>query len=122
MVHSSCAGQKRGDDKTDSKSAHQGERHANPVYVYSVDAEISEGVSETQLAHEGSQRGREKCDMNVLADLSFSDVTVKKYTDQGRPHIEEVQTVEAMCNHKHISREYRSISLCFAEINDKVGK
>ena len=121
VVHSRCAGQKRGDDKADGKSAHKRERRANPVYVKNGEAEIVYSVSEAQLAHEWRQCGREKCDMNVLAYLLFRNDTVKKYTDKWRPHIEEVQAVEAMRNHEHISREDGGISPCAAEVYDEVG-
>ena len=58
--------------------------------------------------------------MNVFADLFLSDDAVKKYADKRRPHIKEVQTVEAVRYNKHISGEDSCVGFCAAEISDKV--
>ena len=121
MVHSGSSGQKCGDDESDSKSAYERENHTDPVNVECRRIVISYCVSEAKLADEGCERGGEKCDMDIFANLLFSDDAVKKNTDERRPHIKEIQAVEAMRHDEHITRKNGGISLCTAKIYDKVG-
>ena len=67
VMHLRRAGQKRGNYKTDGKTANQRENNANPVNSDNVETVICHSVSEAQLTHEGRERGREECDMYVVA-------------------------------------------------------
>ena len=59
--------------------------------------------------------------MYVLADFLFRHYAVKNYADKGRPHIEKIQAVEAVCNHKHIARENGGVWLRSGQEYYKVG-
>ena len=59
--------------------------------------------------------------MNIVTDPLFSGDAVKNYTDEGRPHIEEVQAVEAVCYHEHISGKDGGICLCTAKVDNEIG-
>ena len=121
MVHRRRAGQKRGNDKADREAANKGERHADPVDVKGCGVVISYRVSEAQLADKGRKRGGEKGNVNVLTDFLLHYEAIKNYADKRRPHIEKIETVEAMRHHKHVSCEDGSISPCAADVDDKVG-
>ena len=82
---------------------------------------ILDSIAEAQLTDKGSKRRREERDMDVLADLLLRHKAVEQDTEEGRPHIEEVKTVEAMRHNEHIAREDGRVRLGTTDINDKVG-
>lgn len=58
--------------------------------------------------------------MYVLAKGRLADKAEKQYAKQGRPHIEEIQTVEAVGDHQHVSRKGGGGRFGAADENDEV--
>ena len=54
--------------------------------------------------------------MNILRNRLFHNEAVEKYSEERRPHIYEIQSVEAMGNYKHISCEDGCVFLRFANV------
>ena len=67
------------------------------------------------VGDEWSESCREHCDVQMLAKALFGDQTVDRYTDKGRPHIDEIESVKAVRNHEHKCRKGGGVCSCAAD-------
>ena len=121
-MHCRRAGKQSGNDKSNGKSAYQRKDRSDPMEVHARRVIFTNGISEAQLTDEGRQSGGKKGNMNILADLFFHDAAIKKNTEEGRPHIQKIQTVEAMGNDEHITGKNGGVGLSSADVDDQIGK
>ena len=95
-------GEKSGDDKSRQRTEYDGKDHTEPAELDRTEIELTDGIAEQKVADERSERGGEHGDMQIFADGSFSDQTVDQNADEGRPHIQKVESVKAMCDDENI--------------------
>ena len=60
--------------------------------------------------------------MEVVAYCLFSYQAINQNSEKRRPHIDKVETVEAVRNDQHISRQGGSIGVHLADVYDEIGK
>ena len=120
-MHSRRAGQKRGNDESRCYSADKRKDDSNCADLGFRCVEATYGITEEHLADEGREGGREEGDVNVLGDALLHNLAEYEHAEEGRPHIEKVQTVEAMGDDEHISCQDRRVRLCAAEVDHKIG-
>ena len=120
-VHGGRAGEKRGHDEADGDAEKEREAYAQHGGLdLTCGKLLTEGVAEDNIADEGTQRRGEKRDVDVIAVAGLGQLTVNEDADEGRPHIEKVETLEAMRHDEHITREGGGGRFYVADLNDDV--
>ena len=60
--------------------------------------------------------------MDVFADRLLHDDAVQDNAEEGGPHIEEIQAVEAMGHDEHVTRQNGGVGLGTAQKDDQIGQ
>ena len=119
-VHRRSTGKKCGDDEACRHTADEREDDSNRADLSFRRIEATDGITEEHLADKGREGGREEGDVDVLGDSLLHNLTEYENAEEGWPHIEEVESVEAMSNDEHISCEHGSVRLCAADVDHKI--
>ena len=119
-VHRRSTGKKCGDDEACRHTADEREDNSNRADLGFRRIEATYGITEEHLADEGREGGREEGDVNVLGDALLHNLAEYEHAEEGRPHIEKVESVEAMSDDEHISCQDRRVRLCAAEVDHKI--
>ena len=121
-VHGGRAGEKRGHDEADGDAEKERETYAQHGGLNLACGELlAEGVAEDEIADEGTERRGEKRDVDVIAVAGLGQLAVNEDADEGRPHIEKVETIEAMRHDEHIARKGGGGRFHAADLNDDIA-
>ena len=82
---------------------------------------MSDGVTEKQVADEGSECGREHGDVQIFADGVLGDQAIDQNAYEGRPHIQKIKSVKAVCDDENICREGFCVGSCSAEQDHQIA-
>ena len=69
------------------------------------EVELTDGVTEEQVADEGRKRGGEHGDVQIFADGGLGDQTIDQNAYERRPHIQKIKSVKAVRDDENICRE-----------------
>ena len=121
LLYSGYTGEQCGDDKSRECTENDCEDHTGKAELYRSEVELSDGITEEQVADEGGERGREHGDVQIFADGFFCDQAVDQNADEGRPHIQKIEAVKAVRNDENICREGLGIGSRSAEEDHQIA-
>ena len=98
-------GKQSGDDESRQRTENDCKDHAEPAELDRTEMKLTNGITEQKVADERRERGREHGDVQIFTDGCFADQTVDQNADEGRPHIQKVESVKAMRDDEDIRRE-----------------
>lgn len=114
-------GKQSGHDESRQRTENDCEDHAEPAKLDHTQVKLTDGIAEQKVTDERSEGGREHGDMQIFADGGFSDQTVDQNTDEGRPHIQKVKSVKAVCDDENIRREGFRVCLCLGDEDHQIA-
>ena len=121
-VHGGRAGKKRRDNETNGNAEKERKAYAEDGGLHLACGELlTKGIAEDEVTDEGSERCGKKGNVNVIAVACFGQLAVNEHANEGRPHIEKVETVEAVSHDENISREGGGGCLYTADLNDDIA-
>ena len=114
-------GKQSGYDKSRQRTEYDRKDHAEPAELDRTEMKLTDGIAEQKVADERRERGREHGDMQIFTDRRFSDQTVNKDTDEGRPHIQKIKSVKAMCDDENICCEGFCVGFCLGDEDHQIA-
>lgn len=105
LLYTRDTGEQSGDDKSRNRAEKDREEHAEQAEPDRSEMELSDGIAEQEVADEGRERGRKHGDVQIFADGMLCDQTVDQNADEGRPHIQKIESVKAVRDDEEICRE-----------------
>ena len=121
LLYSGYTGEQCGDNKSRKRTEKDCEDHAGNTKLDRTEIELSDGITEEQVADEGSECGREHGDVQIFADGLFGDQTIDQNAYKGRPHIQKIETVKAVGNDENVCREGLGIGSRSAEEDHQIA-
>lgn len=117
-VHRRCAGKERGDKKARKNTEHDGKNNAQHAETADLQG-FSRGIVKEKIADEGCQRGGKHGNVQMIPTGMIRQHTINQHTDEGWPHIDEIQTVKAVGNHQNVCRKGGAVGVCAAYRNNQ---
>ena len=114
-------GKESGHDKARQRTENDCKDHAEQAELDRTEMKLTDGIAEQKVADERSERGGEHGDMQIFANGCFSDPTVDQNADEGRPHIQKVESVKAMRDDKNIRSEGFCVGLGFGDEDHQIA-
>lgn len=105
LLYCGYTGEQRGNDKARKRAENDCEDHAGKAELDCSEVELTDGVTEEQVADEGRKRGGEHGDVQIFADGGLGDQTIDQNAYEGRPHIQKIKSVKAVRDDENICRE-----------------
>ena len=121
LLYCRYTGEQRGNDKARKRAENDCEDHAGKAELDRSEVELSDGVTEKQVADEGCERGGEHGDVQIFADGVLGDQAIDQNAYEGRPHIQKIKSVKAVRNDENICREGLGIGSRSAEEDHQIA-
>ena len=114
-------GKQSGDDKASQRTETDCKDYAEPAELDRTEIKLTDSIAEQKVTDERSERGGEHGNMQIFANGRFSDQTVDQNADEGRPHIQKIESVEAMCDDENIRREGFCVGFCLGDEDHQIA-